>query len=89
MISKPDARLITGGNVHRIRLARGMTQIQLAELSRVEQGTISRLERGQVLLNCADLLNIATALSTTTDALLNKTTPLGRSVADGPSNIAR
>ena len=70
MISKHEARQISGVNVRRIRKLRGLTQMQLSQISGVDQATISKLERFQVLLNSADLYNIAEALDTTSDFLM-------------------
>lgn len=70
MISKAEARQFTAANVRRIRKALGMTQVELSKKSGVDQGTISKLERAQVLLNSADLHNIAEALNSSSDVLL-------------------
>ena len=45
-----------------LREHRGLTQMQLAELSGVHQADISRIERGSSLPNERTLLRIATAL---------------------------
>lgn len=76
MITKDDARRRLAGNVRRIRLQLGLTQTELSQLSGMDQAAISRLERGQLLPNPADLANLAEALNSTTDALLRTFQPL-------------
>jgi transcriptional regulator with XRE-family HTH domain len=70
MITKAEARVRVAANVKRIRVQRGITQVELAALAQIEQPTISRLERGHVLPNAADLANLAEALDSTTEALM-------------------
>lgn len=70
MIDKPSARIRLASNVLRIRKAMGLTQVQMADRSGVPQGTISRLEKGLVLPNPADLYNLAECLNTSIDVLL-------------------
>ncbi len=70
MITKAEARKRIAANVRRIRTQRGLTQVELATASQIEQSTISRLERGHVLPNAADLANLAEALDSTTEALM-------------------
>ena len=70
MITQADAREFIGINVRRIRQRCGLTQIQLSEAANVDQGAISRLERGQVIPNAVDFANIAEALDTSTEVLL-------------------
>jgi transcriptional regulator with XRE-family HTH domain len=46
-----------------LREKRGLTQIQLAERSGIDQGDISRIERGSAMPNEKTLIRIADALS--------------------------
>ena len=70
MITKEEARKRLSINVKRIRKLIGMTQEMLCEESNVNQSTISKLERGEVLPNVVDFANLAEALNTTTEVLL-------------------
>ena len=76
MITKEEAKERLKHNVRRLRLMLGLTQVELAELASVEQGTISKLESGSVLPNVADMANIAEALNSTSEVLL-KPVPKG------------
>ena len=59
-----------GANVRRLRLAAGLTQLQLAEQAEIVDATVSRIERGR-LEPSADLLGrLAGALKVTADDLL-------------------
>lgn len=49
-------------NISRIRKRRGLTQVDLAELTKLTQPTISRAERGDDSTTMATLANIAAAL---------------------------
>lgn len=75
MITKEEAKERLKVNVRKIRQMLGMTQVDLAELAGVEQGTISKLESGSVLPNVADMANIAEALNTTSEVLLKPVVP--------------
>lgn len=57
-------------NVRRTREEMGMTHDDLAELSGVDQETISLIETGRIIPDCVDVANIAEALNTTTKDLL-------------------
>lgn len=57
-------------NVRRTREEMGMTHDDLAELSGVDQETISLIETGRITPDCVDVANIAEALNTTTKDLL-------------------
>lgn len=59
-------------NVRRTREEMGMTHDDLAELSGVDQETISLIETGRVTPDCVDVANIAEALNTTTKDLLSQ-----------------
>jgi DNA-binding XRE family transcriptional regulator len=61
-------------NVRRAREEMGMTPDDLAELSGVDQATISLIEGGRITPDCVDVANIAEALNTTTKVLLMRTT---------------
>ena len=64
---KAEARIFEGAyalamQVVELREKRGLTQVQLAERSGVDQGDISRIERGSAFPNEKTLLRIAEAL---------------------------
>ncbi len=56
-------------NINRIRRAKGLTQVQLAELMNVTQPTISRLERGDEGTTLGQYKSCAIALSVTVSDL--------------------
>ena len=49
-------------NVRSLRVARGLTQVQLAELAGVNQATISKAERGEMNTTMETIVAIANAL---------------------------
>ena len=49
-------------NVRRLRLARNLTQTQLAELAGVNQATVSKAERGEMNITMNNILALAKAL---------------------------
>jgi XRE family transcriptional regulator, regulator of sulfur utilization len=57
-----EAAYAVAMQVVQLREARGLTQVQLAELSGVDQADISRIERGSAFPNEKTLLRIADAL---------------------------
>jgi len=57
-----DMRELVGGNVKRVREAKGLTQEQLADLSGFSQQYISGLERGRRNPTIVTLYEIALAL---------------------------
>ena len=64
---KADAHIFEGAyalamQVVELREKRGLTQVQLAELSGVDQGDISRIERGSAFPNEKTLIRIAESL---------------------------
>jgi transcriptional regulator with XRE-family HTH domain len=65
-----DMRKLVGRNVRGVRLARGMTQEQLAEESGFSQQYISDLERGRRNPTVVSLYELAQALKSTPVELL-------------------
>jgi transcriptional regulator with XRE-family HTH domain len=57
-----DMRKLVGRNVKRVRQEQGLTQEQLAELSRFSQQYISGLEQGRRNPTVVSLYELATAL---------------------------
>lgn len=57
-----DMRKTVGGNVRRIRLKKGLTQEQFAEISGFSQQYISGLEQGRRNPTVVTLYELATAL---------------------------
>ncbi len=57
-----DMRQLVGGNVRRVRLAKGLTQEQLAERSGFTQHYLSGLEQGKRNPTIVTLYEIAQAL---------------------------
>jgi transcriptional regulator with XRE-family HTH domain len=62
----------TGEVIRQARQARGLTQVQLAEQAETTQGTISRIESGDLIPRVDDLARIADALGTTAADLLQQ-----------------
>lgn len=60
-----DMRLLVGRNVKRIRIARGLTQEELAERSGFSQQYLSDLERGRRNPTIVSLWELAQALDAT------------------------
>jgi len=58
-------------NISRIRKQRGLTQVDLAELTKLTQPTISRAERGDDSTTMATLASIAAALEVPISVLFN------------------
>jgi transcriptional regulator with XRE-family HTH domain len=65
-----DMRKLVGRNVRAVRLARGMTQEQLADESGFSQQYISDLERGRRNPTIVSLYELAQALHSTPVELL-------------------
>lgn len=59
-----------GENIRRIRTARGMSQVALAEKSGVSAQMINQIEWGTKGLSVPTLVRIATALNCSTDEIL-------------------
>jgi transcriptional regulator with XRE-family HTH domain len=51
-----------GNNIRKIRTKRGMTQVELAYASEIEENTLNRIEGGKTNPTVKTLLNIAKAL---------------------------
>jgi transcriptional regulator with XRE-family HTH domain len=56
-----------------LRKQRGMTLMQLADLTQLSKGHLSRFERGDKTLSLAALMRLASALDTVVGALLGET----------------
>lgn len=67
---KKNLRTLIGNNVRRYRMARGMTQEELAARIEVEPSTITRIEGGTRMMSILMLYSIAEALNVSYDALL-------------------
>lgn len=65
-----DARI--GAQIRSFRKAKGFTQAQLAELSGVDNMTISRLETGSRMPTIEHLLRLASVLEVTASRLLGE-----------------
>jgi transcriptional regulator with XRE-family HTH domain len=61
---------VRGERVRALRLARGMTQIDLSQLAGVGVSAISRVEANQLNVSAAHLRNLSRALGTTMEYLL-------------------
>ena len=66
-----DMRKLVGRNVRAVRIKRGMTQEQLAEVSGFSQQYISDLERGRRNPTVVSLYELAQALEATPVDLLS------------------
>lgn len=72
MIDTKELRPIVGGNVKRLREAKGMTQLQLSEKVKVQRDYISRVENGQYMPSGEVLFALADAFGVPTDVLRKK-----------------
>lgn len=70
------------------RRARGWTQAELAERAGIAVEVCGRLERGHVLPRTDTLVQLASALRVTTDALLGIAPPRERSAAEPEAEYA-
>ena len=61
-MSRSDPRMTNESKLARMRIARGLTQTQLAEMSGCTQADISRWERGTHAMGSRRLAQIARAL---------------------------
>lgn len=61
-MSRKDPRLTNESKLARMRIARGLTQTQLAEMTGCTQADISRWERGTHAMGSRRLAQIAQAL---------------------------
>lgn len=59
-----------GGKLRQIRLARGMTQVELAEELGINQSLISEYEKGSVRLHAPLVAGFAKALNVSSDEIL-------------------
>jgi transcriptional regulator with XRE-family HTH domain len=73
-----DMRALVGRNVRRIRLRKGLTQEQFAEISGFSQQYISSLEQGQRNPTVVTLYELATALGVSHTELVKPTRDTGR-----------
>jgi transcriptional regulator with XRE-family HTH domain len=67
---RPDSEETPGQRLARLRKERGWTQVELAERIGITQTLLSDYERGKLRLNADMIVQLATALETTTDELL-------------------
>ena len=77
-----------GKRLRVLRLKRGLTQQELAELLGTTQSNVSGLERGTRSLTVHQVVKLAEALRTTTDELLRGIKP-GRHRSNGASQDRR
>jgi transcriptional regulator with XRE-family HTH domain len=83
VMSRPvhtDRRLLrsVGARIRKARVARGVTQSQLAERIGVEPETVSRYERGLIPLSLSQLHQVAVALDIGAEALIGVSGKRGR-----------
>lgn len=91
-VNEKEFRRRLGAALREARLARQLTQSQLAETLETDPETVSRFERGATLPSLVRLLGIADALGVTLGSLLSVASPratdeweeLGRSLASLP-----
>lgn len=67
-----DIRQIIAANAKALRLARGLTQAQLADRLGVDRAHVSALEQGQRNPTAVSLSQIATALETSVARLVDE-----------------
>jgi transcriptional regulator with XRE-family HTH domain len=74
---------IVGGNIRKIRKARGLLQKQLADLAKMDPSNLSKLERGDYTWTKENLERIANALGVTIGELFEPSD--GRAVSPSAS----
>ena len=67
----PVDPIIAGRHIHALRRARGLTQNQLGDMLHISFQAVSKWERGETLPDVNLLPDLADALSTTVDNILN------------------
>jgi len=70
VITREQARQRISSHVEMLMTEKGISQSELSRLSGVAQSRISLLCKGELLPNPADLWNVAEALGTTLDGLM-------------------
>ena len=70
-----DLRLVTAGNLIRLRQQAGMTQAELGEKLSYSDKTVSKWERGESIPDAYVLTRLAELFDTTVDALLSDSGP--------------
>lgn len=73
-VSRLPARAV-GKRVREVRLALGLSQLDLADLAHVHPSNIGKIERGQANPSLDTLTRIATALDTTVADVVRYVTP--------------
>ena len=58
-----------GENVRRIRIAKGLTQLDLEAATGIDRGDISRIENGRMDIQFSSIIKLAEGLETTTSEL--------------------
>lgn len=70
--ARPDEAAQLAANVRRIRAARGLTLVQLAELTGISRATLSRIERGESVPSALVLGKLAAGLAASLSQLLGR-----------------
>ena len=81
-----ELKLVTAGNLIKLRTGRGLTQAELGALLNYSDKTISKWERGEAIPDAYVLTQIAEIFSVTVDALLS---PPGRWTPPEPEKEER
>ena len=83
----PTARQIFSHNVRKVRIAKGLSQEDLAELANLHRNYVGGVERGERNISVDNMEKIAKALATTIPKLLQEPAPTGKSTKGGQRGI--
>jgi transcriptional regulator with XRE-family HTH domain len=79
----PSARQLFSQNIRKARVAKGLSQEDLAELAGLHRNYVGGVERGERNISVDNMEKIAKALATTIPKLLQESSPAAKSSKGG------